>query len=102
MLPVKCCPLALPVGKMGCNYDGEVVAIQAALGRLASQNPPPKKNLLVLTDSMAAIQAISSPESQNPTIVEIRTLVYDLQGCCEVMFQSSNGYHHARINSSLV
>jgi hypothetical protein len=54
--------MALPAGKLGCNYDGEVVAIQAALRRLALQNPPPQKNLLVLTDSMAAIQAISSPE----------------------------------------
>jgi hypothetical protein len=57
--------MALPAGKLGCNYDGEVVAIQEALQRLALQNPPPQKNLVVLTDSMAAIQEISSPESQN-------------------------------------
>jgi hypothetical protein len=66
--------------------DGEVVAIQAALQRLALQNTPPQKNLIVLTDSRAAIQAISSPESQNSIIAEIRTLVHGIQRNCEVMF----------------
>jgi ribonuclease HI len=79
--------MALPAGKLRCNYDGEVIAIEAALRRLALQNPPPQKNLVVPTDSMAAIQAISSPESQNSTIVEIRTLVHGLQRNYEVMFQ---------------
>jgi ribonuclease HI len=79
--------MALPAGKLGCNYDGEVVAIQAALQRLALQNPTPQKNLVVLPDSMATIQAISSPESQNSTIAEIRTLVHGIQINCEVMFQ---------------
>jgi hypothetical protein len=36
---------------------------------------------------MAAIQAISSLESQNSTIAEIRTLVHNIQRNCEVMFQ---------------
>jgi ribonuclease HI len=79
--------MALPAGKLGCNYDGEVAAIQAARQRLALQNPPSQKYLVVLTDSIAAIQAISSPESQNSTIAEIRTLVHDMQRNCEVMFQ---------------
>jgi hypothetical protein len=33
--------ILLPAGKLGCNYDGEVVAILEALGRPALQNPPP-------------------------------------------------------------
>jgi hypothetical protein len=63
------------------------VAIQAALQGLALQNPRPQKNIVVLIDSMAAIQAISSPESQTSTIVEIRTLVHGIQSNCEVMVQ---------------
>jgi hypothetical protein len=81
--------MALPAGKLGCNYDGEVVAIQAALQKLALQNPPPQKNLVVLTDSMAAIQAVLSPESLNSIIVKIRTLVHGIQRNNEC----SNGYH---------
>jgi hypothetical protein len=42
--------MALSASKLRCNYDGEVVAIQAAVRRLAFQNPPPQKNLVILTD----------------------------------------------------
>jgi ribonuclease HI len=86
VLPAKCLTWLFPGGKLGCNYDGEVAAIQAALQRLALQNPTLQTNL-VLTDSMAAIQAVSSPESQNSTIAEIRTLVHGIQRNCEVMFK---------------
>jgi hypothetical protein len=66
---------------------GEVVAIQTVLGRLAVLKPSPQKNLFVLYNSMALILAISSPESQNSTIVLIRTPVHGIQRSCEVMFQ---------------
>jgi ribonuclease HI len=82
--------MAILAGKLGCNYDGEVIATQAALWILDGSIPEStttKKSTCLLTYSMAAIQAISSPESQNSTIVEIKPLVHGLQRNCEVMFQ---------------
>jgi hypothetical protein len=38
--------MALPADKLECNYDEEVVAIQAALVRLVLQDPPPQKYIL--------------------------------------------------------
>ena len=74
---------ALPAGKLGCNYDGEVAAIYAALKELVLNEPLYEMidKIVILSDCRSALQAISSPQAGNGTVVDIRTLIHGLQEC---------------------
>jgi ribonuclease HI len=72
---------SIAAGKYASNFDGEVMAISQALKELNKQHLA-RKNIVLLIDSVAAIQAVrntSNKESQYKKIILARYEIKSLQ-----------------------
>jgi ribonuclease HI len=65
-------------GKYGNNFYGEVMAIWQALKELNKQHLA-RKDVVLLIDSVAAIQAVTNEESQDKNIILARYEIKSLQ-----------------------
>jgi ribonuclease HI len=61
----------IAAGKYSSNFDGEVMAIWQALEELNKQHLA-GRNVVLLIDSVAAIQAVANEESQDKRIILAR------------------------------
>jgi ribonuclease HI len=70
---------SIAAGKYGSNFDGEVMVIWQALKELNKQHLA-RKNVVLLIDSVAAIQAVdNNEESQDKKIILARYKIKSLQ-----------------------
>jgi ribonuclease HI len=69
---------SIAAGKYVCNFDGEVMAIWQALKELNKQHVA-RKNVVLLIDSIAAIQAVANEESQDKKVIFARCEIKSLQ-----------------------
>jgi ribonuclease HI len=69
---------SIAAGQYRSNFDGEVMAIWQALKELNKQYLE-KKNVVLLIDSVAAIQAVANEDSQDKKVILARYEIKSLQ-----------------------
>lgn len=64
-------------------FQAEMAALHAAITHVKNQE---QTSVLILSDSLSALQALSSPNQRNPQIIKTQEILYDIQYSSNINF----------------